>query len=413
MDHEVNITICGGGNAAHTLTGLLGSQDRLDVQVYAPFGNEAERWQEGARGGGVIVHTPAGVRTGRPRRISRDAREVVAGSQLIILALPAFAHQPTLQAIAPYLEPGAWVGAMPARGGFDFAVRQALGGCAVAIFGLQTLPWACRILDYGREALVLGAKAQVDLAAWPPDEAPVIAARLGELLGVPLNPVPGFLNLTLADTGQVIHPGIMYGLFHTWDGQPFPEHLLFYQGVDAAIAETLQQMSEEIQALRLRLETRYPQLDLSAVRPLGEWLMRSYPAAIADPGSLQSRFATNRSYAGLQAPMQPVAGGYAPDFQARYLSEDVPFGLLVTRGIAELAGVDTPVIDGVLAWAQARLGKEYLTAGSRARGAQTAPKARLTGADLTTTRAPQRYGISSLEQLMNFSSSLHSRLLEE
>src|SRR3989304_4526458 len=285
---------------------------------------------------------------------------------------------------------------VPARGGFDLGARAALaaGTAQGSLFGLQTLPWACRIQHYGRQAVVLGVKEQVDIAAWPAAHAPLIAARLEGLFGVRLNPIAGFLSLTLADTGQIIHPGIMYGLFHAWDGQPYPEQLLFYQGVDSAIADILQRMSAEVQDLRSGLEKRYPGLDLSAVRPLSEWMLRSYPAAIANASTLQSQFATNRSYAGLLAPMRPVAGGFVPDFQARYLAEEVPFGLLVTRGIAELAGVAPPVIDSVLAWAQARLGKESLVAG------------RLEGADLATTRAPQRFAITSLDQFMSTYSNL-------
>ncbi|UCF28468.1 MAG: NAD/NADP octopine/nopaline dehydrogenase family protein, partial [Chloroflexota bacterium] len=78
----------------------------------------------------------------------------------------------------------------------------------------------------------------------------------------------------------------------------------------------------------------------------------------------------------------------APDFQARYLSEDVPFALLATRGIAELAGVPTPTIDQVLTWSQARLGKEYLVDGE------------LTGKDLSSSRSPQRYGYQDLDSMI-------------
>jgi hypothetical protein len=94
--------------------------------------------------------------------------------------------------------------------------------------------------------------------------------------------------------------------------------------------------------------------------------------------------------------MRQVEDGFVPDFKARYLTEDVPFDLLVTRGIAELAGVDMPVIDRVLVWAQAQLKKEYLVAG------------RLEGADLSATRAPQRYAITSLDQLMSISNQLET-----
>jgi len=87
------ITICGGGNAAHTLAGLLASQKGLSVRVYVPFGDEAERWQEGVqRAGGITVYTPAGEKSGSPQLISRHARQAVARAQVVILALPAFAH---------------------------------------------------------------------------------------------------------------------------------------------------------------------------------------------------------------------------------------------------------------------------------------------------------------------------------
>lgn len=387
----IQITICGGGNAAHTLAGLLSSRHELSVQVYAPFGNEAQLWQVGIQqNNGITVNTPTGTIQGQPSVVSEDPSAAVPGSQLVLLALPAFAHELILKQIAAHLSPGAWVGALPARGGFDLSARDVLKGglSEISIFGFQTLPWACRIQEFGKLVTILGAKEQVDLAAWPSGMAPIISARLHELLSMTINPTASFLSLTLADTGQLIHPGIMYGLFHDWNGIPYDKPRLFYQGVDASIAAVLQQMSDEIQSLRATLEGYFPSLDLSAVRPLIDWLRLSYQVNIDDSSSLQSSFATNSSYSGLLAPMQETDGGFIPDFQARYLSEDVPYNLLVTRGIAELAGVSTPVIDKVLSWAQKRLEKEYLTSG------------KMQGADLHNTRSPQRYGFTNLDQFM-------------
>ena len=42
----MNITICGGGNAAHALAGILGAHEAHQVNVYAPFSDEAKRWQQ-------------------------------------------------------------------------------------------------------------------------------------------------------------------------------------------------------------------------------------------------------------------------------------------------------------------------------------------------------------------------------
>jgi hypothetical protein len=197
-----------------------------------------------------------------------------------------------------------------------------------------------------------------------------------------------FLSLTLAGTGQIIHPGVMYGLFSYWDGQEFDEAPLFYQGIDEKTADILQRLSDEVQKLRSSLAERYPSINLNSVRPLDEWLCLSYADDIEDTSSLQTYFVTNRSYAGLRVPVKRVNGGMVPDFQARYLSEDVPFALLATKGIAELAGVATPTIDEVIIWSQERLDKEYLV-GSK-----------LVGKDLIVSRSPQRYGFQDLDSMI-------------
>lgn len=386
----MHILICGGGNAAHTLAGLLASQPDNHTQIFLSIPEEADRWRRGlALSGGMRVRSRDGERVGNPRLVSANPQEAAAHVQLVLLALPAFAHESVLRQLAPYLEPGVWIGALPARGAFDLCALQALGETAErsVIFGLQTLPWACRIEEFGQSVQVLGTKAQVDLAAFPPDQAGAISQALTNLLEVRVSPIANFLSLTLAGTGQIIHPGIMYGLFHNWAGEPLGEAPLFYQGVDAFTAEVLQAMSDEVQAIRYALQEKYPNLDLSAVRPLDQWLHLSYGSDLLDTTSLQAAFNSNLSYQGLKAPVRKTAHGLEPDFHARYLAEDVPFALVALRGIAEIAGVPTPKIDQVLIWAQERLGQEYLVAG------------RLQGKDITASRAPQRYGINTLEQI--------------
>ena len=41
-------------------------------------------------------------------------------------------------------------------------------------------------------------------------------------------------------------------------------------------------------------------------------------------------------------------GKFVPNFKFRYLWEDVPFGMAVIKGIATIAGVQTPNIDKVI-----------------------------------------------------------------
>lgn len=396
------LTICGGGNAAHTLIALAGNSN-WQVDVYAPHADEAQRLRTGQEGCDGLVARFAGGRSvrGAARRVSGDPAHVIPGSQVVLLALPAFAHKATLQQIAPHLDDGAIVGVLPARSGFDYDVRAlfSLRQRSFTFFGLQTLPWACRIADYGRAVDVLGAKALVDIAAWPAEQAPVLARQLRSLFDVDLRPVASFLTLTLANTGQLIHPGIMYGLCagcedNTYGGDAAP---LFYQGVDDHTADLLQAMSDEVQAVAARLDERIPFFSASEVTPLLQWLLAAYPHDIADGATLRAAFNSNRAYSGLRLPTVRLPGGaYGVDFKARYLSEDIPYGLVVLRGIAQLAGVPTPAIDNVIVWAQERLAHCYLRDGD------------LCGPDVVRTRAPQAYGMNTIADLHDWSAAIHA-----
>jgi hypothetical protein len=381
------ITICGGGNGAQTLASVASTNLACAVDMYAPYKDEADRLRDGigAQGGIEVRGRLRG--KGRPRRVSSDPAEVVPGSRAILLVLPAFAHESMLAEIVPYLDHGAWVGAVPARGGLEYCATRLLeeaGRSDVTIFGLQTLPWACRVCEYGRVVDVLGVKQSVDAASRPAAHLGLIAPVLESILGVPVGRAGSMLALTLANTGQIIHPGIMYDLFSDWDGLPFgaEDIPLFYHGLSEEGARTLEGLSRDIQSIRARLARSG--LDLAGVYPLEIWLIRSYGDAIGDASGLRSAFVTNRAYAGLKAPIREVAPGqFVPEFGARYLAEDVPYGLAVSQAIARLAQVETPIIDQVVAWAKAQLCRE-------------------TNRQDINPRTPQEYGLSNLGELIAF-----------
>jgi hypothetical protein len=59
-------------------------------------------------------------------------------------------------------------------------------------------------------------------------------------------------------------------------------------------------------------------------------------------------FATNDAFRGLTAPMTKRPDGLLePNFNMRYMTEDLPHGLAVLRNIAELCNVKTPMMDTV------------------------------------------------------------------
>src|SRR4029453_17785249 len=198
---------------------------------------------------------------------------------------------------------------------------------------------------------------------------------------------------TLGNPGQFVHPGLMYGHFRFWEGEEYNDDSIpmFYADVTDNIGRIVEQLSYEATAVARAIEAQSRGvLDLSGVVPVHEWLQSSYSHVTADSTSVATCFRTGPIQA-RKAPMIEVGPGrFVPDFAYRYLSEDVPFGLVITRAIAELANVATPAIDEVISWAQSKMEKRYLTRG------------KLEGLDAKDLPIPQNYGVSTLADLIGW-----------
>ena len=390
------ITICGGGNATHAIIPIIRKQFFGKLNLFLPFGDEANHFQELIDEKGFLTATIRDEKIyGRPDKVSKFAKDVCKEADLILMPLPAFAHEQTLLQVVPFLKEEAIIGAIPARSGFEYAALKILKDSKkekVKIFGMQTLPWACRIKEYATSVNILGKKRSVGMAAFPHQITSKLTSALSRLLDLEIKPLPNMLTLTLANVGQIIHPGIMYGLFKGKEKVSYQKETipLFYQGVTKEIAKTLKAMSGEILTLTEKIKTLYKNIDLDHVLGLQDWLIYSYEGSIADKSTLQTCFVTNSAYQGLRAPVKKDDDYFLPDFQARYLTEDVPYGLVVSKAIAQLAKVDMPIIDEVILTISKWIGKEYIKGDS------------LEGKDIKDTRIPQNYGINNLEEIIAY-----------
>lgn len=389
------ITICGGGNAAHAIIPIIRNNFSGKLNLFLPYGDEAAQFNKLIEEKGFITATMGEKKLyGRPDEASKFAKDVCKDADLILVPLPAFAHEPTLLQIAPFLKEEVIIGAIPARSGFEYSALKILKDNKkekVIIFGMQTLPWACRIKEYASKVDILGKKKSVGMAVFPHKITSELAFFLTQLLDLKIEPLPNMLTLSLANVGQIIHPGIMYGIFKGKEKVKYQkdEIPLFYQGVTKEISETLKMMSDEILVLIKEIRNIDKSINLNHVLGLKDWLIYSYKESIEDKSTLQSCFVTNRAYQGLCAPMKKIDNDYfLPNFQARYLTEDVPYGLVVTKAIAQLAKVDMPVIDEVILTVSKWMGKEYI------KGSY------LEGKDIKDTRIPQNYGINNLENII-------------
>jgi hypothetical protein len=395
------VLICGGGNAAQVAASMFAS--RVDTYAISLFADEAERWSAAMKcprwndsfGPGMELTLDTGKKLlSRPTEITNDPK-IVAKVNVVVLAVPSFAHGQYFEAFAPHMQPGTIVAVMPARSGGDILFAKTLGDKAkdMTFVGFETLPWACRFTDWGRRATILGTKENILAAVTPPSNTKKALSTLQGLLGVfpKIDESPNNFGISLRNPGAVIHPGVMFGRWcdEKWDGKPLKEKPLFYQGVDEFTQTVLEGITNEIQEIKKAVVAKVPGLELKDACTLYQWYMDCYTNQISDKSSLMRAMNTCSAYTGLTHPMKENGDGtYMPDLKYRYLAEDVPTGLCFMKGTAEIFGVPSPTMDKVLEWAQKCIGLEIIVGG------------KMSGKDIAKTRAPQGMGVSSADDFI-------------
>jgi NAD/NADP octopine/nopaline dehydrogenase, alpha-helical domain len=390
------VTICGGGNAGHALAVVLSMHATGHIDWLVSSAERAQLLRGGLSRGGLRSTGVITADADRLRTISSDPADVIPHADMVLLTVPAYAHAAVLGRIAMHIGDATSVGCLPSRGGFEFEASRYLPRRRSPrrwIFGLQTFPWSARVVKPGETVNIGAAKAEAAVASLPADSVDHLARELSELLGTRLVPIQSFLSLTVGNPGQFIHPGLMYGHFHTWRGERYDEASIpmFYAAATDEMGEIVERLSREAidVARALRSGTRRA-LSLEAVQSVHDWLRSSYGDVTSDSRTVATCFRTGPIQA-RQAPMIEVSPGeFIPNFQYRYLTEDVPYGLVITRALAQIVGVDTPMIDEVIVWAQRVTNTVYLTNGL------------LRGPDISHLPIPQNQGIFSLNALLKW-----------
>jgi len=388
------VCVCGTGHAAHVMSTLFPSRG-IETNVYTRSSGKADTWSTALHNLGEMELQIQGedgaarVVRASPSIVTADAGRAVPGCDLIFISLPANAHRAYLEAIAAHVSEGATIVAMPSYPGFAWELRDVFQERfdKVRIVAFENCPWACRFSREFTKSSILATKHEI--LAFSADQTGIakVQACLGEKPF--LKQASSILAIDLNSGNPRIHLPVMYGKWHCWDGQPCHEEPLFYHGSDEFTVEILMKLSDELMATKQALLRLNPNIDLRGVRATSETFHDYYAKICDDPSSMLGILRTNRGYAGLKHPMVETEDGmFMPNFQTRYMTEDVPMGLVPMRGIAELVGVETPTIDAVLEWAQEACGKEYLKDGT------------LSGRDIGDSRAPANFGITSVQQLL-------------
>lgn len=278
--------------------------------------------------------------------ITDKLSEAVRGADVIAVVVPASSHEDVAQAIEPFLvdgqivwlHPGATLGTLEIRR----VLQETFHRRRVLLAEADNLIYACnRTQDFG--VCVNAVKKRVLFAALPSADTDEVLSKLKKLYPQ-LIKARNVLEVGLSNVGVVLHPATM--LLNTPRIELERGNFEFFaQGVSPGVSRVMELVDRERVAIAQAFGIRVP--------TLSEWVRDCYNVEGEDYFELIQNL--NR---------QRFKHSPAPDCMShRYISEDVPYGIVPMISVGSLVGADTYYMRTLARLASIIVGVDYTQTG--------------------------------------------------
>lgn len=335
----MRICICGGGGLGHTCAGVLSNRQDITVDLLT---NRPEKWFHE-----FVVNNPEGQSLiGKLDIITEKPEEVIPKADMVFLCLPAFLVENEIIKLKPYLRKETIVGSVFGCSGFFLFAHKHLP-YYTKLFALQRVPYVSRVVEYGKEANLLGYRDKLIIAVENVDDRASFRKQIQLLFGEKTELADSFYEVTLSNSNPILHTGRLYTMWKDWDGTPYDRCSFFYHEWTNEASQLEIEMDKEFFALleKLNVSTRH----IST-------LLDHYEST--DAQGMTEKLHSIKSLSTILSPMKKVEDGWIPDFDSRYFTEDFPYGLKLIKDLSIENNIKTPNIDKVLSWGLERIKKD-------------------------------------------------------
>ena len=367
------LVICGGGSSAHTLIPLL-SDTIFDVSVYT---SRPEKWSHSID---LEWHDPSGKvlgnYSGKLDKISENPAELIPDADYVMFCMPVHKYRVALNQIAPYFrkDKTIFVGTVYGQGGWNWMVdevkrKYCLDNIVPFAFGL--IPWICRIIEYGHKGVTYGCKAANYASVYPTQFFNQIDEELLEPICYrwfgkgKVELCDNFLSLTLSVDNQIIHTSRCLGLYKvcgpTWENKE--DVPWFYRDYDELSAHLLAKLDADYEKIRTAIKSLHPEKDNRYMLDYLALERFSYQSQNTD---IRESFVNSQTLVSIGTPVvQNEKGLWEVDRNHRFFLDDIYYGNIIAKWMAEQLEIPTPTIDEILQWAQRIRGEKFIDENNR------------------------------------------------
>lgn len=258
--------------------------------------------------------------------VTSDIAEAMKGADIVIVAVPAFAHKNYAEKLPPYYEDGQTVVVFAGVfGSLVFWNELKKAGCNkdVKFAETYTLPYATRLAKPG-QSVIFTLTNPILTGVMPAKHTDEVMATLAPLY--PVKPAKSVLDSGLYNINPVTHvPGCILnaGRIERQQG----DFYFYREAIPAGVGRITEMLDAERMAIARKL----------GYSPTS--IVDSLKAAGGEGANISDIISNNPQWAKIQGP---------EGYQNRYFTEDIPFGLVGWAGVAQAISVATPIMSSLV-----------------------------------------------------------------
>ncbi|OGQ10441.1 MAG: hypothetical protein A2026_20125 [Deltaproteobacteria bacterium RBG_19FT_COMBO_46_12] len=333
------VAVLGGGNGGHAVAANLSlagfKVNFFELPLFAESLDKVLRTKE-IQIEGVSVDGVA-----KMNLATTDIQQAIKDAEVIFVITPAFGHKAMAEVCAPFIQDGQIIVLMPGSGGsleFVNIFHQKKVKREVTFVESCTLPYGARLKGSGHVSVLINAVI-LPTGVFPSKKTGEVIPKLKQFYPT-ITPAKDVLEAAINNPNPIVHP-VATLLNAARIEHSKGDFYLYAEGMTPAVARTFESLNDERLAICKTLGYNLYHWDNLEFKDynLGETEEECRYRILNT--SMDAAFGKDGIYAGIKMK--------GPEhLKDRFVTEDVPYGMVLLSTLGDLLGVPTPTHDAVI-----------------------------------------------------------------
>jgi len=270
-----------------------------------------------------------------------DIQQAIKNAEVIFVITPAFGHKTMAEVCAPFVQDGHIIVLMPGSGGsleFINIFKQKKVKREITFAESCTLPYGSRLKGPGHVSVLINVVI-LPTGVFPSRKTEEVIPKLRQFYPM-ISPAKDVLEAAINNPNPIVHP-VATLLSATRIEHSKGEFYLYAEGMTPSVARTYESLNQERLSICKAMGYKLYHWDNLEFKDynLGETEEECRYRILNT--SMDAVFGKDGIYAGIKMK--------GPEhLKDRYVTEDVPYGMVLLSTLGDLLGVPTPTHDAVI-----------------------------------------------------------------